>query len=271
MARRGFLYIGITFLIMLAILISANYLFMSKHTSQGISKTEAMEIDLTKNMGVGVKNIIVFDANNSVSDALSDAAYQAIDTFGNAHPSTNALCTRLDPTKTESRTYGTNVTQWVWDYADLTFLSVQNAIMPLELKYSIINVTADMSACSTTGIKILFNSTYNVTANSSDIFMRANFTAIHKKNLRITRTASSSPGWIYDIIVTDESGRTDFSNKVYCPSGFKCMLACDDGTYEGGCSSTRPLRCIGGGYVVDLANCPCLGDTHFDPVTERCV
>jgi hypothetical protein len=197
---KAFLYTGTVFLIMVGVLLSANFLFLSKH-GKGQAQIADMQMDLANNIANDMKRIAVWDKNNIMADAMSDAAYGAVMSKNNL----NAMCSDL---KTQ---LGQNDIQAkIKDYITATFseiTSLQPSVTFGNLQVNTLTVTQT----ATCVLNIYANFSYIIKIDSS-FSLLLNRTLIGNKTL----TLQNPSGNTYNIFVDDGvTGARDFSTSVY--------------------------------------------------------
>jgi hypothetical protein len=195
---RAFLYSGAVFLVMVSLLVAANYFILSKHTNEQ-SKISSLAVDA----GSDIKGVLALDSNNVYSDAMSDAVFQAI----NSGKTLAGTCPLLQA----------GISQKINSYVQQAFSSIDNYLPNANLNYNINQITTTISACSSpVTIKQLVNITYNVFMDNPGVKM--SYTLVHNKTLVLTDLG----GYIYNINIIDENGRQDFYRGVSCPGGGAC-------------------------------------------------
>jgi len=220
MGERAFLYSGVTFLIMVSILLTANYLLLSKHNREE-SKIADLEIDAIYSTAVDVKNVLSSDSNNALADAMSDATFRALNCTS-AGASLPSICNALLPTNILSEQCGTNLSKWVLNYTNVTLLEVQKIITFAEFNSSInkISYTAPDSCGGSSDYRSFMyygSISYNLTTYDP-FYMQLNQTLLFNKTLGLALIYSSGPTKIYEINVTDWTKAVDFSKRVNCTS-----------------------------------------------------
>jgi len=221
MGERAFLYTGITFLIMISILIAANYLLLSKHNREE-SKITDLEIDSIYSAVVDVKNVLSTNQNNTLADAMSDATFRALNcTY--AGGALSSICNALLPTNILSEQCGTNLTKWILNYTNMTLLEIQKTVTFAEFNSSINQVSYQNPVSCGGSLNYRFfmyygNVSYNLTTYKP-FYMRLNQTVLFNKTLSLANIYSSGPIKIYEINVTDWTKRVDFNKRVNCTSG----------------------------------------------------
>jgi hypothetical protein len=180
---------------MVSVLISANYVFLSKHGGEQ-SKITDLEIDTAASLANRLGGILALDANNTFADALSDEAYTALITGG-----FNTVCARL--------TQG-NINFWISDYLNRTIGNVSEVLPPLRANYSFNKFTVDATTSCPGAIKVFANISYTVEVNQPFAIV-LNRTIIANKTLTI-QGPNNNPR----IIVIDApTARIDFNKTIY--------------------------------------------------------
>jgi len=222
MAKKAFLYTGATFLLMTALLISANYLLLSKHTASE-SKMANLEIDSVNNLVSDARSMLFTNPNNVLADAMSDAMFFGMNVSGERNP--NVIFQMIDPTNKKSEDYHTNITKWFLNYTNIT-LSYIEKNYPIKVNISepaIVKVDASGYAYGHppvgAQIKYIVNISYSIALNAST-YINITQNLNRTKWLDISGPTSNGFGTIYHIIVYDQS-QTDFEkyincNNVYC-------------------------------------------------------
>lgn len=222
MARKAFLYTGAAFLVMIAILISANYLFLSKHTATE-SKNTDLEIDAINNLVNDVRNVIMVDSNNTMADALSDAAFSAIQKSSGSAVPIQQLSSKLDPSNKDSEASFTNISKWLLNYTNIT-LSKIKSLSSLSINFSY-PVSNDLKIATgyrgppnlpyIFSVSYAANISYILTFNGSTSFM-LNQTLQRNKTLSVSQLTVEIPK-NFCIYVTDNTkGTFDFKKGVSC-------------------------------------------------------
>jgi len=223
MAKKAFLYTGVTFLLMMTILISANYLFLSKHTASE-SKNADLEIDVVNNIVGDARAVLITDPNNTVADAISDIVFSSLRSGLNIH--TGAYQNTMDPTHTLSESSRTNLTKWFFNYTNLTLSSInRSSILPFNFSYPVL-ISLGYSA-SFGGAPPFIPATFFVGRYTYKFFylinvsgsfpMKLNQTLNFSKTLDIRRPKVDPLYYTYCVNITDDkTSLIDFSKEVYC-------------------------------------------------------
>jgi len=202
--KKGFLYTGIVFLVMVGILISANYLFLSTHNKEQ-SKIMNMELDSSYNLEFDTKEVLALSPNNTIADALSDVAFMAVLVGGTP----TDICNRLDPTNIASETSRTNMTKWVSNYTNLTFSEI-TAMTGMNFSSLVIKPSSSKSLSGSRCTVIYsVNMSYFLTKRSS-FYLWLNQSLSSNKTLEVNVVGS-----VYYISVKNGS-RFDFNRSVTC-------------------------------------------------------
>ena len=220
MNKKAFLYSGVTFLLMVSIMISMSYLLLQKHNNEE-SKITNLALDSMYGIAVDVKNMISTDAYNTLADAMSDASFRALNctAAGGALPS---ICNAIVPTNSLSETCGTNLTKWILNYTNITLIEIQNKMSAVEFKSSITQINyVSPSSCGGSADYRSFtyygNISYNLTTYTP-FYMRLNQTTLFNKTLGIAQIYSVGATKIYEINVTDGTKAVNFNKRVNCTS-----------------------------------------------------
>jgi hypothetical protein len=214
MNMKAFLYSGVTFLLMVSIMISMSYLLLQKHSKEQ-SNIANLQLDLVHEITIDLGDLLAVGGNNTFSDAMADAAFQAI----NRTPSGSQLtpiCNDLSPIATSPRF---NITKWILNYTNLTLTAIQNHAPLLNLKSVVANPTIVTSACNGNTIVYIWqksNISYEITLNDSSFYMRLNQTVVHNKTLTITYNGDN---FHYNVTIKDETGKIDFMKNITCGLG----------------------------------------------------
>jgi len=225
---KAFLYTGIVMLIMIGVLVSANYVFLTGHQSSE-SELKVLEMDSVGFIEADVKNMLARDGNNTLADAMSDAAFVALGTGTDSIPT---ICNRLDPKNPASQVapYGANISKWIADYSGRMFANVTNITLAKFTSFRNTPSSYTQAVAPTCRISYQANISYFV-IKESPFYMALNQSVIHNKTLEVTNTLFDPVGgtFYYTITVKDQimlggSYRTDFSKTVGCSLG-KCTAS----------------------------------------------
>jgi len=221
MNKKAFLYSGVTFLLMISIMLSMSYLFLQKHSKEQ-TKIADLELDLAQQVSVDIRDVLAANANNTLADAMADAAFRALNCTA-AGGALQSICNALVPTNILSETCGTNLTKWVLNYTNMTLLEIQNNMSALEFKSSITKINyASPNPCGPVpgdyrSFMYYGNISYNITTHTS-FYMRLNQTTLFNKTLGIAQIYSVGATKIYEINVTDGTKAVNFNKRVNCTS-----------------------------------------------------
>ena len=213
MARRAFLYTGITFLIMASILILANYWTLSQQAKEE-SQVMNLEIDALYALTSNLNGLLAADKNNVIADALSDATFFAINSTstGFGLPS---LCNALDPTKQDA---AQNISKWIFKYINSTLFQINKSFPVVNIDYSILLFSKSFDICkgddNFRSIDYSANISYSL-AILEPPYVQLNRTLLRNKTLEIRLIPDTNPN-IYEIKVIDETDRIDFDQFIIC-------------------------------------------------------
>ena len=221
MNKKAFLYSGVTFLLMISILLSMSYLFLQKHSKEE-SNIANLQLDLVHEITVDLEDILAKDGNNTFADAMADAAFQAINETHSGQ-SLTPLCNDLNSTNKNAKY---NITKWILNYTNLTITAMQNYAPLMNLQSVVSNPIVVSGNCSGTKMVYIWqksNISYELILNSSSFYMRLNKTVEHNKNLTIALI--NNDNFRYNITIKDETGRIDFSKSITCglSGGINCL------------------------------------------------
>ncbi len=217
MAKTAFLYTGVTFLVMMTVLIAANYFLLSEHIRYEL-KSASLEMDIVNNLVSDVRHVTILDPNNALVDAMSDVSFRAI-ILASGIPST--LKNLLDQNTTVSQTSNTNITKWFLNYTNMTFLDIER-YSPLAINFSYPTVNfIDQTTWPKDGptdmkiiVDYLISISYNLTANST---FETRLTQTLVTNHSLTVSMLNDPLGVYCITVKNaDTGLTSFYKEVYC-------------------------------------------------------
>jgi len=220
---KAFLYTGATFLLMMTILISANYLLLSKHTASE-SKNADLEIDVVNNLVNDLRGMLVTDPNNVATDTMSDLAFFVI--TPTTIPSAGLMDRRMDPKDIKSKNAFSNFTYRFFNYTNETFLKIrQLPFASVKFSFPILNsLTYDqIGGARPIGGGVVYRYfrgtyTYNFSFEiniSASYFVRLYQTLNFSKILEIGQYSTDSKA--YCIKVTDGyTSNVDFDKEIYC-------------------------------------------------------
>ena len=227
MARKAFLYTGAAFLIMMTVLIAANYFLLSEHTRYQ-SKSDALEMDAINNLASDLRHVLILDQNNALVDALSDTAFFAINGSPNGVPIGN-LKNSLDPLNSKSETDHTNITKWFLNYANITLLSVNRSyVLSFNSSHLLSNKVDpairfyNIQGSPHLDISYAVNFSYVITSNKT-FEIKLNQTLVSNYTLRMLQPRLTTG--IYCVYVDNSgTGVTVFSKEVFCDnSPIRCI------------------------------------------------
>lgn len=233
MARKAFLYTGVTFLVMMTVLITANYFLLSEHT-RASSKSTILEIDAVNNLVSDVRHVTVSDMNSTLDDALTDVGFLAINqTCWFPQSPVLYFVTILTPSNPASDPHFINVSKWLLNYTNIT-LSKIKSLSSLNVNFS--SLVSNNVKFSTGfqdnlllgrpvppyyifALNYVANLSYTLTYNGST-FIQLNQTLQKNKQLTITQlTPTATFPRQFCVYVTDQdTSNTEFRKAVICSS-----------------------------------------------------
>jgi len=225
MARKAFLYTGAAFLVIMTLLISANYLFLSKHTTSE-SKTVNMQVDIANSLVSDTREVLFLNKNNTAADALSDMAFFFMTPGLDPSIISGVVDKAMNPTRAESENGGTNFTKWFLNYAKLTISDIKRSSpIPVYFSTPIVNSLAYVSKPGKIPINpplfyryFIGNYTYNITFEinvSADYFIRLNQTFNFSKVLEIGQF-TDMPNTYCIRVYDGYTAKWEFSKQIQC-------------------------------------------------------
>ena len=194
---------------MTCILISTNYLFITK---QNIKQSEItnMEIDSVFNTASDALDVIARTNNNTIADAMSDAAFDAIKATGNGGAS--AVCSKL------AAGGANDISLKASSYIDTTLAQVNSLVQPTTITYSK-TLTIDSSQCAGGTIKLIASLPLNVSRSTSSTIL-SNQVISTTKTMLITFATNT-----YRIRISDSVynlAQYEFDKQVSCSGVNSC-------------------------------------------------
>ncbi len=214
MNKKAFLYSGVTFLLMVSIMLSMSYLFLQKHSKEQ-SNIANLQLDLLQSIAIDMEDVLSLDGNNTFADAMVDATFQSVNRTSPG-ANLNQICNDLSPTGLNPRY---NITKWILNYTNLTLTAMQNYAPLMNIKSVVSNPTIVRSSCIGNAIVYIWqksNISYELTLNGSSFYMRLNRTVVHNKTLTMTYNGDQ---FHYNLTIKDETGRIDFQKNITCGLG----------------------------------------------------
>ena len=218
---KAFLYSGIVFLIMISTLVAANYMLISKH-SVGKMQASDLEVDTFLHIGNNLEKVLATDVNNTVADAVSDAAFYVL-TLGAISPID--ICQNLQYSGEGS----IPVVLWVENYTNVTMRQIESLIPQISIDNISFNFAAlnciptETNTVKKLQMNISATLLFNISLDFSNTQIIKNIT--FNKTLNIMRTSPPnqvSPTF-FDVNVTDmKTKRTDFNKNVMCVMNQGC-------------------------------------------------
>jgi hypothetical protein len=218
MARRAFLYTGITFLIMASILIMANYWTLSQQAKEE-SQVMNLEIDALHALASNLNGLLASEKDNVIADALSDATFFAINSTSTGLALSSICKNALDPTNEDA---SHNISAWILSYINSTLFQINQSFLAANIDYKILSFSKAFDICigsnELQSIDYSANISYSL-AILEPPYVQLNTTLLRNKTLEIRLIDEGPESKKYGVTVIDETGRIDFNQLVNCRVG----------------------------------------------------